>query len=432
MPGPASLMPKNTPSDMGRHLADLQRQINELRAARTAEATTVGSGGLTLQGGGLTVRGADGGAIASIDTSGRMQTAGLTVSGSLNVNTGDYTGVGGALYDILDRRPRSGDGFGGQYSDAPSTNTSGGVGVFEIGINCYPNRLYKLCTSTLRVDGTSDCFCEVQIRYETSALGATPATPSISSPLLAQAPFNVGGVYSIGSTTVQKLFTTGLDRRRLLLCYARTGGAGTLTMRGNGGVIEMWVEDLGPYSANLQQTNNGGGGVMTAPPQRFTCTRDASWVQVIGSARGVRGDIGNNARQGYYNGTWGNNQSFIGFPDMTAEMAGGTVESVSLYMYANAWYANAGGEAVIGRHSYTAPPGGLGSSRVDDMVRSGGWPNPGDRWVDISAFNPQGWVNGSNQGIVLGSGSSADQPHYGTFNGPGMDNAPRLTIVYRR
>ena len=40
-----------------RRLDDLQRQLNELRAARTLEAATIGKGGLTVAGGTLTVEG---------------------------------------------------------------------------------------------------------------------------------------------------------------------------------------------------------------------------------------------------------------------------------------------------------------------------------------------------------------------------------------
>lgn len=432
MPGPSSLMPQDTPSDVGRMFADLQRQINELRAARTAEATTIGAGGITVQGGAITVRDASGNALASIDSAGAMQAQGLSLSTQPEFSAPDYTGVGGKLYDILDRRPRTYIGYGAQYSDAPATNTAGGVGVFEIMGNLYAGRMYKLCTSVMRVDSSvANDVAEIQVRTTTAALGTTPAAPSITSTILARIQVPLGGLGAAGGT-IQKL-TASSGTTRFLLTYSRAAGTGTLTMRGAAPeVIEMWVEDIGPYSANLQQVNNGGGGAVPTPASRYTLTRTASWTQTYGSNGGLRGDIGNAARQGYYSPTWGNNEAFIGFPDMTADLAGGTVESVSLYLYANAWYSNAGGEAVIGRHSYTTPPGGLGPNRVDDMVRSPGWPNPGDRWVDLSAFNPAGWVDGSNRGIVLGAGSVADLAHYGTFDGAGMGHPPMISVTYRR
>lgn len=48
------------PADDGwiaRRFEDLQRQLNELRAARTLEAATIGRGGLTIDGGTLTITG---------------------------------------------------------------------------------------------------------------------------------------------------------------------------------------------------------------------------------------------------------------------------------------------------------------------------------------------------------------------------------------
>jgi hypothetical protein len=56
---------------IARELKDLQRQIVELRAARTLEAATIGAGGITVDGGSISIK--QGGAIAVYDqNSGRL------------------------------------------------------------------------------------------------------------------------------------------------------------------------------------------------------------------------------------------------------------------------------------------------------------------------------------------------------------------------
>ena len=94
-----------------RKLEDLQRQIAELRAARTLDAATVGSGGVTIQGGALTVMDATGTTVlARLDSTGlsvlpyggtQLQLVGGTLSSgplsAFGVNTAaafvDFTGT---------------------------------------------------------------------------------------------------------------------------------------------------------------------------------------------------------------------------------------------------------------------------------------------------------------------------------------------------
>ena len=77
---------------VGRRLDDLQRQLNELRAARTLEAATIGKGGLTIAGGSLVVEDASGNVIDTVDASGITVSGGkLVVDGSGVAESGNYT-----------------------------------------------------------------------------------------------------------------------------------------------------------------------------------------------------------------------------------------------------------------------------------------------------------------------------------------------------
>ena len=65
---------------IAREIADLRRELNELRAARTLEAATIGQGGLTVAGGAINI---NGGALNVLNGD-------LTVSGTGNAKSGNY------------------------------------------------------------------------------------------------------------------------------------------------------------------------------------------------------------------------------------------------------------------------------------------------------------------------------------------------------
>jgi hypothetical protein len=75
-----------------RAMQDLQRQITELRAARTLEAATIGAGGITVRGGSIVIQDASGNVLDTLDADG------LTVSGgSVTINNGDLVVTGTGL-----------------------------------------------------------------------------------------------------------------------------------------------------------------------------------------------------------------------------------------------------------------------------------------------------------------------------------------------
>lgn len=373
---------------------------------------------------------ADGSLAASIDQTGRASVSGIVSRTWPEVTAPDWTGKGGSLDALLDRRPRGLVSWGGQYVDAPSSsNSTAGVGVYEIAATVHPGRMYKVHTSPLRMSGSAiGDLAEVQIRATSAPMGTAVATPSISTPVLARAHVHIGRTEA-NATQITKLVgppteETGPLDMRLLLAYSRAAGTGNVLMNGaSPEVIEMWVEDIGPWMPNRQIASTGGGGTTTAPPREQIIQVSAAWVQSYRST-GVVSD-NTYAYQGYGDPTNGMQRSFIGFPDLTGTLAGATITEASVRLNAEHWWYNDGGIAVVGRHGYLSPPGSLGASRAENDTQSppnGGstyFPKPGARWVTLPT-DLDGWRTGTNRGVMLGSaGMGTDRRYYGRFSGGG-------------
>lgn len=95
MPGSQFSPMPNRPGDLERRIRDLERLVMEMAAARTLENATVGAGGITIQGGKLTIKDLSGNILATLDATGLNVTGTETVTGTLNV-TGN-TIIGGTL-----------------------------------------------------------------------------------------------------------------------------------------------------------------------------------------------------------------------------------------------------------------------------------------------------------------------------------------------
>jgi hypothetical protein len=77
---------------IAREIADLRRELTELRAARTLEAATIEAGGLTVRGGQIVIQDVAGNVLDTLDANG------LTVSGgSVTINNGNLVVTGTGL-----------------------------------------------------------------------------------------------------------------------------------------------------------------------------------------------------------------------------------------------------------------------------------------------------------------------------------------------
>lgn len=313
--------------------------------------------------------------------------------------------------------------YGGQYANSAGTTTE--LGVFEVAADLSVGRLYRIETTNLAFSGPAGALGRARIRMSSDG-----STPGLTSQVMA----SVGGTVAAGNdegSALRRMHTPTLTgRHRFLLTVARTGGTdGSVALTGSDTFpIQMWVEDVGPYRGNNAVPNDASGAT-TTPKQTYTKRYPAVWS---GTYNGANLDTfyGNEMKQGSYGGDF---RGMVGFDSalMVSDLTGATVESCIVYLYANHWYYNSGGTAVIGTHSNAARPG-TWTGVTQDRWRSGGWPKPGGRRIDLGAAVGDEFKSGAAKGVALGPAPSTDLAFYGRFNGDGMANEPYVEIRYSK
>lgn len=303
-------------------------------------------------------------------------------------------------------------------------------GFGELSFTAEPGRFYRV---TIRAQMTSSLASDIlTFRLRDGGDDA----PTISSPQLLRYEFpndsDNAGWFTSGDGVYEGEFTEGFHR----LLWSFFAGSGTATLRiGNQKAVFM-VEDIGPAPENTFIINDGGVG-STPPPaavSNYTTTFRPTWAQgYSGSNSFVSGtDLGH----GYYDSTWGNQRSLIGFDSaaMKKTLSGATIKSCTATLYAKHWYNNSGGTAIIGTHNYTSKPGSWADSRVNqDRMRSTSWPKPGLRTIDLGVTIGNEFKSGTSTGLALGPAPSTSWTYYGRFaNITDTKNAPFITIKYTK
>jgi hypothetical protein len=375
-------------------------------------------------------------------------TAQITDSGNASFQNLQVTNdpvIRGVPLDTLLKQSGSGVvSWGGIYNDATSTNTSAGVGVFEIQAILRPQRLYKVCTGPLRINAsTANVLAEVQVRYTTATMPGTAAIPTISSPIAMRQQVAFGGA-NIAGDALQRIFntagqTTDLSMR-LLLCYSAPVGGATFTMAADGvnDFIEMWVEDCGPYFGNLQIANDGSGTSGT-PITRFTSIWQASDWQ------NYKGDGSKDTRlfteppivlQGYSPGGLGNEAGILLFngnaivgetnKTMSTALSTATIENITVKIDNN-WWANGinGGVARIGFHNQATIPTTVPT--ITPIWSTPDWGAGAAYRLDITAY-ASAWAAGTYKGVALGPALTNESSELGAFTA----STAQIIVTYTR
>jgi hypothetical protein len=196
--------------------------------------------------------------------------------------------------------------------------------------------------------------------------------------------------------------------------------------------IQMSVEDMGPRSLTevaltyntLSSTSSG----VTRYDEEFV----ASWSECYKGDGTIMTNSGGNLYQGNDpSGFNGNQKSLAGWGTVVKDrLAGATVEAVHLWLYANHWYNNSGGTAVIGAHAITNEPSTFTGTIDPDRLRVS-FGKPEGKWVDVTTWD---WKGGSVLGVALGPGPTTSTEYYGRFEGKdaGGSNPPKLRLVYSK
>jgi len=197
------------------------------------------------------------------------------------------------------------------------------------------------------------------------------------------------------------------------------------------GISCLVVKDIGPAAEvatyDVSQTGTGGGDEATTT---YVKTYNPVWS---GSWSEAGSRTANHAWQGRYDGTQGIQYAKWGFPSqIQTDLAGATIDKIELYLKNEFFYANAGGDAMIGTHATASEPSGSSSTsgnwdrvRVHFDVGQAKWVNLG-----VSTFGAD-FKSGAARGITLGDPSTGSLSLYGYFRRYDT-NHPQLRITYRK
>ena len=396
----------------------------------------------------ITVVGPDGNVTASINDNGDAAFRDIDVTGDLRVDPERVIINGQRMTDRDDEKARGIIAYAER--DPSVTNLTSEYGVMEFSWQTPPDadkRQYKISTRAEIAPSISHSsltgIVKMSTRITTANLGSTPGTPSISSTLFTKADISVVRQTEIDITdfAIKNGLIPNLEVRTLVTLNAALG---TDSLQTKGPVIAI-IEDIGPIRGNNAKKNTGGGTLGSggsdtgSSGSSGTTTRtktfDCTWSRTFNGSGGQI-DAGENATQGYFSGTNGNQKAAIGFDDASIRntLSGATVDKVELYLYFSHWYYNSGGTAIIGRHGSTAAQSSWNSigNKFTDVIRKGNWPKPGGQWVDITSMYANGWKNGDVTGVLLGPGPSTSKEYYGTAHGANQNNHPKVRFTYTK
>lgn len=362
-------------------------------------------------------------ALASIDSDG---------NGSFQEVSADDMIISGDSFldDYYDPLPRGIMAFGSGPWSTSTTTPGTEIGHMELSFVAEAGRKYALCTWATTVNST---VAEDRIYYVFRDGGESQ--PDISSTQLTAgaALFRAAGASANMSAASRILFDATAGLHRLLWTMKCDSGVATISSGTGTSVSHMWVEDVGLSPDNTGIQNTGSAAVVVPPTTTYTRTYSATWYQTYNSSGSQKSDT--TANQGQLDsGSDGNQRSLIGFDYNTIrnDLSGATINSIKLTAYAEHWWYNSGGTAVIGTHNYTSKPSSWADSRVNqNRQTSSGWPRAAKRTVTLSNTIGDEFKSGSTTGIAFGPGVSSNVIYYGKFTGSGS-NRPSITITYTK
>jgi hypothetical protein len=129
--------------------------------------------------------------------------------------------------------------------------------------------------------------------------------------------------------------------------------------------------------------------------------------------------------RGYYDGTNGDQRSFIGFAKPSLP-AGATVTKAEVYVYAEHWWSDGGGTLSVGVHGNASKPATAPATPA--QVASATWTaKTGGKWITLPV--DQGWASGTLRGVCLRpAGGTTSQAAYSYYSG---GTSPQLRITYK-
>jgi hypothetical protein len=275
-------------------------------------------------------------ALASIADNGVITAQSFLVAGSISYQ-------GDELAQVFDALPRGLMTWG--YRET-GDYTTGMTGIMELEVAGQPGRMYRISHSACFVEpatpGTNPTT-QGEMRLHYTLDGSRPTTSSaVLTTTGRSAPGDYGGLMAnFGQVGVE----AAAVRIRVLLTYQSHFGLSSRFITGgySNGLL-FWIEDVGTWEmpGGVSSAGAGTGATASATYRReWQATWARSWTNGGQDVRFSNGEL----VQGYFNdGTSGDQVSAFGFDDadIRASLAGATITSAELYLYAHHWYWNTG------------------------------------------------------------------------------------------
>ncbi|MFD6534945.1 hypothetical protein [Streptomyces goshikiensis] len=357
----------------------------------------------------LTLSGATGGSVATIDDKGNAGFNDLSVTG-LSV-------AGVRLDSRLAQAPRGIVAISRQYSAVAGSAAE--MGFVELAFQADVSRMYRIVI---------DCFVTASVDtgevHVTLRDGGT-ATPTVTSPVIQNRVFPIASTWRPARVElIRSGATLGAGLHRLLSTFHAqwTPAGATVTLFGKSDQpAHMYVEDIGQAIPDTG-VYNPGGGTVTPPKQQYEKYYSAAWSGSYANRGSYNSYYGNQCLQGYYSANNGMQASLIGFPAaLNSDLAGAAIQQVQLYLYFAHWYNNSGGTAVVRVHGHGSRPG---SFSCEGTALGFDWGKNVGKWVDITSI-----FDGNKRGVALDPQNSA-ATYYGRAEGVGEGHPPQLKVTY--
>lgn len=321
-------------------------------------------------------------------------------------------------------------------------STTSELGMIELSIQTIPGHRYEIKADGMVPDvaGADDQTVRWFMRYTTNG-----SAPTITSTLLATdttlARFDAFP-WENGTAHIKGDFVETNSTPRTLrvgLSYAKPAGATSVALYVDATIQQHYftITDLGPDPGDTGLVNYmAGGGAPSAPPTDPMLSGEtiyeASWGRVFNEDGSIHVE-GSNGFQGQSPYGNGNMKTFIGFPDVTADLAGATITYIKLWTYWNGWARPTGGHPAVSTHNRTslpATPTGQFANQITTFPLV--IPRLAAYWWTLPTAWHASFQSGTYRGVVLGPGPNTDDVYFGRFDGPGIPNGPKLAIGWRK
>jgi hypothetical protein len=362
-------------------------------------------------------------ALASIADNGVITAQSFLVAGSISYQ-------GDELAQVFDALPRGLMTWG--YRET-GDYTTGMTGIMELEVAGQPGRMYRISHSACFVEpatpGTNPTT-QGEMRLHYTLDGSRPTTSSaVLTTTGRSAPGDYGGLMAnFGQVGVE----AAAVRIRVLLTYQSHFGLSSRFITGgySNGLL-FWIEDVGTWEmpGGVSSAGAGTGATASATYRReWQATWARSWTNGGQDVRFSNGEL----VQGYFNdGTSGDQVSAFGFDDadIRASLAGATITSAELYLYAHHWYWNTGGYVRVRTHNSAETDTYPAVSGTIDSEQFG---KPQGKWFSLPGSVGDGFRNGTIRGFALDARDVArDLLNYGRLDGVGWASPPRIRLTYR-